>query len=362
MSERNDLVSIVIPAYNTEAYIEEMLRCTVNQSYRNLQIIVVDDGSKDDTALIVKRFTELDARIEYIYQENQGVSAARNNGLLRVRGQKVFFFDSDDTFESNLVEACVDYSEEHNVQTVLYGHADNIDGCIQNRHVFSLRGNYFGEEVVTQVMPRFMGFSFDDINDWIKGKRSLREGKEHTALWRMMFDAKTLENTGLLFDTNLSLGEDTRFINEYLLITKSVGVLDCCLYYLRIRQGSANVTSIGNPKLMMENKIKLITARTAIDKESEKHGHKTDVFWKGTVILSAVQLALRLSNNVGSRRENWSIYTWYMSNETVKRCVKEFVPAIGLKMVPFILLKLRLSKILFVLCGILPSKITNRFI
>ena len=110
-------VSVIVPAYNTEVYIERMIECLLKQTYDNLQLIFIDDGSTDKTADIIKSFT--DSRIEYYYQKNAGVSAARNAGLKRATGEKLFFFDSDDTFEPSLIRDCIDYAQANSVESVL---------------------------------------------------------------------------------------------------------------------------------------------------------------------------------------------------------------------------------------------------
>lgn len=82
-------VSVIVPSYNTENYIEQMINCCLNQTYNNLQLIFIDDGSTDKTADIIKSFD--DSRIEYYYQNNAGVSAARNLGLSKAKGKKYSF-------------------------------------------------------------------------------------------------------------------------------------------------------------------------------------------------------------------------------------------------------------------------------
>ncbi|WP_323753765.1 glycosyltransferase family 2 protein [Marinobacter sp.] len=90
----NPLVTVVIPAYNAEQYIEETLRSVLSQSYQNLEIIVVDDGSTDSTAAIVKSFGQ---QVRYLYQRNSGSCAApRNHGLKKANGEFITFFDADD--------------------------------------------------------------------------------------------------------------------------------------------------------------------------------------------------------------------------------------------------------------------------
>lgn len=256
-------ISVIIPAYNTEEYIGRMIECLLAQTYNNLQFVFVDDGSTDRTAEIIKSYT--DSRIEYYYQKNAGVSAARNEGLKKAKGEKIFFLDSDDTFEPNLVEDCVTFAKENNVESVLYGYGNQFNGKTVNEHIFKLNGIYRNEQIVDEVMPAFLGHSFADVNQWLRGERAQREGKEHTALWRIMLDSSVIKKNGLLFDKTLSLGEDTKFINTYLLYTCSVGVLKETLYYLTIREGSANVTSDSNPILMAQNKEKLIRARKEIE-------------------------------------------------------------------------------------------------
>ncbi|HAS37211.1 MAG TPA: glycosyltransferase family 2 protein, partial [Ruminococcaceae bacterium] len=90
------LVSIIIPVYNLEKYIKHCLESVVNQTYKELEIICIDDGSTDGSAEIIKSMAENDPRIKYIYQENAGVSAARNKGLDTATGEYVMFVDGDD--------------------------------------------------------------------------------------------------------------------------------------------------------------------------------------------------------------------------------------------------------------------------
>lgn len=362
MLEKGDLVSVVIPAYNTEKYIEPMIKSLKAQTYQNLQIIFVDDGSRDSTAEIIKKYQSEDHRVEYYYQRNQGVSVARNNGLEKVKGKKIFFFDSDDTFENDLIESCVNFAIEQRVDAVLYGYADKVSGEIENEHVFELHGNFRGDQIAKDVIPSFLGHSYEDVNEWLKGKKGLRTGKEHTALWRIMLDVDTIKKNGLQFDRSLSLGEDTKFINTYLLYALSIGILERTFYYLTIREGSANVTSNSDPILMTRNKIKLIDARKQIDSIAINGGIDTNKFWQGTLIFSAVQLALRLSHNSkASSKENYDAYIEYLNNFDVQRAVKNYSPVVAVKAIPFYMLKWHMEKLLFGLCKVLPENMINRF-
>ena len=101
------LISVIVPIYNREKYLRTCLDSIVNQSYKNLEIILVDDGSTDDSVTICEEYATDDLRIKIIRQENQGVAAARNAGLRQAAGQYVGFVDSDDWLDKRAYEILV---------------------------------------------------------------------------------------------------------------------------------------------------------------------------------------------------------------------------------------------------------------
>lgn len=103
-------VSIIIPAYNIEAYIEECLLSVLKQSYQNIEVIVINDGSSDNTLTTIENVILSDSRVRLISQSNAGVSVARNTGLDAATGDYVVFIDGDDWVEPNFVESIVSYA------------------------------------------------------------------------------------------------------------------------------------------------------------------------------------------------------------------------------------------------------------
>ena len=99
------LVSIIVPIYNSEKYLPETVRSCTDQTYDNLEIILVDDGSADSSLDVCKKLSEADGRIKVIHQDNAGVSVARNTGLKNATGEYIFFLDSDDEIYPNAVDA-----------------------------------------------------------------------------------------------------------------------------------------------------------------------------------------------------------------------------------------------------------------
>ena len=119
MEEKDILISIIIPVYNAEKYLEQCLDSICQQTYKNIEIILVNDGSTDKSETICKNYMEKDNRIQYIYKENGGPGIARNKGLEIANGQYVMFVDSDDFFYSN-------DNIEHIVGRINKNHADLI--------------------------------------------------------------------------------------------------------------------------------------------------------------------------------------------------------------------------------------------
>ena len=117
----NELVSVIIPVYNTEKYIKRCIKSVINQSYKNLEIIVVDDGTTDTSGAIADAFLEIDNRIQVIHKMNEGVAVARNIGIDISKGQYVVFLDSDDCIDKNMIEVMLNKALETDSQIVVCG-------------------------------------------------------------------------------------------------------------------------------------------------------------------------------------------------------------------------------------------------
>ena len=116
-----NLVSIIIPVYNTEAYLGYCLNSVVSQTYRQIEVILVNDGSTDDSLTICHNYANIDNRISIISIENSGVSNARNVGLEAAKGEFVQFVDSDDVMRTDMVERFVQYMEVYQVDMAICG-------------------------------------------------------------------------------------------------------------------------------------------------------------------------------------------------------------------------------------------------
>ena len=107
-----DLVSIIVPVYNAEKYLKECIECLINQTYKNIEIICINDGSKDNSLEILEEYSKKDNRVKVYSQENKGEAATRNRGLELATGKYITSVDSDDTCSLNSIESCINIAKK----------------------------------------------------------------------------------------------------------------------------------------------------------------------------------------------------------------------------------------------------------
>lgn len=150
----NDLISIVIPVYNTSKYLKQCLDSVINQSYNNLQIILVDDQSTDNSLEICRAYEKKDKRIEVITKINEGLGLTRNAGLKLVRGKYVAFLDSDDWFEINHIENLYELIEKYNADLVI---GTNTRCTDEGKKLYTtslpLKGLLDSKEIIEKLIP-----------------------------------------------------------------------------------------------------------------------------------------------------------------------------------------------------------------
>lgn len=126
--ENSYLVSIIVPVYNTERYLTKCLKSILNQSYQNIELIVVNDGSLDGSEKIIEEIAKDDSRVHLYNKENGGLSSARNFGISKSHGDYIIFVDSDDYISDKLIEICLDDIHEYNSEIICYGFQMMING------------------------------------------------------------------------------------------------------------------------------------------------------------------------------------------------------------------------------------------
>lgn len=218
------LVSIIIPAYNVENYIDRCLESTLAQTYENIEVIVVDDGSKDSTWSHIKAFMARDERVRGFHRDNAGVSASRNFALSQAAGEYIQFVDADDYLEQKAVETLVKALEENHADWVncQYQRVDERNNKLENYNFTKGLKHTDTEEA-----------KFDFI------KNVLLEYFVGFEVWNKLFKASIIKNNKLHFDENCHLGEDLAFNICYCFYADSIMCIEDRLYNYLIRDDSA---------------------------------------------------------------------------------------------------------------------------
>lgn len=205
------LVSILSPCYNVEQFLPQCLDSIINQTYENLQIVLIDDGSKDGTWQIMQEYAAKDSRIEIYHQENQGVASTRNHLLEKVKGDYVLFVDSDDWCELSMVEFLVGKALQSEADIVVCGLVKNDEVC--------------SDEYVEEAMDRESTI-----------KKFLFHKELSGSLCNKLVKTSLLQ--GIRFDNRISYGEDALFCWYVLQRVNTVVQTTKQLYHYRMNDSS----------------------------------------------------------------------------------------------------------------------------
>ena len=190
------MISVVMPVYNSEKYLERAIESILNQIYKDIELIIIDDGSTDSSLSLINRYAQMDRRIRVISQKNSGVSAARNAGMSVASGEWLYFMDSDDYVDTTFLQDMMVYSKLYdmlitgvNRHYVNEKKQDNtvvpLDLEITNEAEY---GRFLGEIIKAEDQDLFFNY-----------------------LWNKLIRASTILNKNIRFNEKISLGEDFLF-------------------------------------------------------------------------------------------------------------------------------------------------------
>ncbi|MBQ8556883.1 MAG: glycosyltransferase family 2 protein [Clostridia bacterium] len=243
--EHQPLISVVIPVWNGAKHIESCLRTVMSQSAADMEIIVVDDGSTDDTWAIISRLAAEDGRIRVIRQENAGVSEARNTALRQCRGRYVRFVDADDALPEGSMEMLVSSMEEQGSDIVFAAYTEVLAGI---RSVRNLNGQ---AETI-------------DRDAFMRRLERLSNSFYYGVLWNKLFRGDVIRDQALRFDPALSWGEDFCFVMDYLAHCQTYTYITEPVYdYIRNPQGAVIrqfFYCFRHPILSMKDRCKVYSA------------------------------------------------------------------------------------------------------
>jgi glycosyltransferase involved in cell wall biosynthesis len=222
-------VSVIVPVFNAEAYLSECLQGLVDQSFRDFEIICVNDGSTDGSRGILGQFAASDDRVRIIDQDNEGPSAARNGGLAIATGEYVMFLDADDFFEPTMIEEVYGRSKEHDADICVFRvRRLSPDTAALVDADWSLR---------MELVPERLPFAPDEMDGHLFRFCT-------PAVWNKMFRRSFVEAAGLEFPPELRRAEDVPFTWMALALATRITVLDRALVNYRAQHDSGLLATI----------------------------------------------------------------------------------------------------------------------
>lgn len=228
------MISVIVPVYNIEKYIVECIESLVNQTYKNLQIILIDDGSKDSSGKICDDYAKRDSRIIVIHQLNAGAAAAKNSGLRKASGEYLAFVDSDDYIELDTFSQTVKILEKNK--------ADVVQFCFRDLYTNKTVDNTFSDSTYTveQYLAKY-------TEDWTCG-----------LLWDKLFVRSLFD--GIFFEEG-NVIDDEYFTYQGIMNAKKIVRYNCVFYNYRKRKTSVCFIPENSEKIIINRLDYLIKRR-----------------------------------------------------------------------------------------------------
>ncbi len=227
------LISVIVPIYNVERYLAQCLDSIVGQTYRALDIILVDDGSTDGSKFIAEQYAAKDGRINLLFQQNLGASAARNSGVKIAKGDYIVFVDSDDWLDENIIEYAVEKAKE-NYDLIFWAYNKVFEGYQRKGSIWFNSDRSFDEQQVrNELFNRTIGPSERDLSN-------LMSLDNFSMPWCKLFRKSIAVDNHIVFKPTQEFGsEDLLFNFEFLVHCKSAYFINKIgNYYRKFNVGS----------------------------------------------------------------------------------------------------------------------------
>ena len=232
-------ISVIVPVYNVEKYINKCIESILNQTLKEFELILINDGSNDSSGEICDKFSAIDGRITVIHKNNEGVSAARNTGIEIAKGEFIQFIDSDDWIENNMLENLFEKIKNDKSDIVFQGAIfEDYKGRIiveekNNIDIIQKINNNIQQSAVLLTKNSLFGYT-----------------------WCKMFRRDIIENNKIMFDETLSLAEDEKFTCDYFRFVNKISVLENGYYhYIKYPNNRENLSVTQTNDIWNRDKI-----------------------------------------------------------------------------------------------------------
>lgn len=293
------LVSIIMPVYNVEEFLEDALLSVKNQTYQNIELIAVNDGSTDASLAILEEYKQkgLIPNMVIVSQANQGLSGARNSGLPHVKGKYLYFFDSDDLLDATCIAKCVEFAELNHLDIVHF-----------TAEIIAVTGDYAEDDFFVTNLPDKIVFT--------QKEAYLQNLK--VPVWLYFYRSNLIISNNLQFYPGL-IHEDELFTPQVLAVANKVGILNEKFFKRRLRANSI-MTNVNLEMVAQKlNSINIILDQ--LTKMVENAYSTQKFFLEGQIIALSITKKAHESTLLKQRRL-WSLTTIYL---IAKRKIKKII-------------------------------------
>lgn len=287
-------VSVIVPIFNVEKYLRQSILSIINQSIKDIEIILIDDGSTDNSLHVIKELSSIDKRIKILVQPNYGQSVARNVGLVNAVGEYIYFFDSDDILEPSALEECYEKCKSQHLDFLFF------DADVFGDDSIPMNLNY-------SRINRFEDKTYNGI-DLLTQQIALNSFSASVCL--MFIDREYLLKYNFFFYPKI-IHEDELFVLFIYLKAKQVGLISKVFFHRRIRAFSTMTSNFGE---------KNILGYLTVIREIKKHLTFSDYTIKEKNILKkrlAFIIDVLITRLIETRKEDCKYYKRY--NELIKK-------------------------------------------
>ncbi|APC41947.1 glycosyltransferase family 2 protein [Clostridium estertheticum] len=287
----NSLITIIVPVYNASEYLSKCLNTIINQTYRNIEIICINDGSVDNSLEILKEFHSYDKRIKIIDKKNEGVSIARNEGLSVAKGDYLIFVDSDDWIDLQMCEVALKAILEENADVVMWSYIREYPNKSLPKEIYrvdtKLLFNY--KEVRGKLHRRFIGLIGEELSE-------PENADALCTIWGKIYKMDIIRENSLKFYDITSIGsyEDGLFNLYYFEHVKKAVYLPKYMYHYK-KNNNESVTTQYNKKLYEQwDNLFNIMDQYIINK---KYGKEYNQALDNRISLSILKLGLNVASS-----------------------------------------------------------------
>lgn len=298
------LISIIVPFYNAEQTLEQCIESVVKQTYSNWELIIIDDGSEDNSCIVISKWCKKEKRIKFYQQRNSGVSSARNYALEKVEGEYVTFLDADDWYEPTFLQKLFDTIEKNKADIACCAYCIEMPG--KAKKVLSDEDNvcYSGKKILEKI------FFEKSVQGFVTNK---------------MMKKSIIKD--IYFPENIKLCEDMFFLCEVYRENLKMAYTNCALYHYRINgngatQAEYNLITMNGGSQILEN------YQILEKKLPYLYGKNMVIRMRGESVINLLPYIEKYNANEVVKQIKSIFWKFFLTNATIKNKIKFLYVAI----------------------------------